>query len=68
MVMSNINKRDEKYILFFSHASSLNYNNLLKTKKNINIKLGIGDWTKSPIPNPQSPIPKIKYFKKVKIN
>jgi len=22
--------------------------------------LGIGDWAQSPIPNPQSPIPKIK--------
>jgi len=24
--------------------------------------LGIGDWAQSPIPNPQSPIPKIIYF------
>jgi len=28
-----------------------------------NLGLGIGDWglAQSPIPNPQSPIPKIKY-------
>ena len=25
--------------------------------------LGIGDWAQSPIPNPQSPIPKILFFK-----
>jgi len=24
--------------------------------------LGIGDWAQSPIPNPQSPIPKLKIF------
>jgi hypothetical protein len=35
--------------------------------------LGIGDWAQSPIPNPQSPIPKInklnKIFKlKIKLN
>jgi len=23
--------------------------------------LGIGDWAKSPIPNPQSPIPNLRY-------
>jgi len=32
--------------------------------------LGIGDWGLGPIPNPQSPIPKLNYkiIKKQKIN
>ena len=29
--------------------------------------LGIGDWGLGPIPNPQSPIPNILYFKSLKI-
>jgi len=26
--------------------------------------LGIGDWAQSPIPNPQSPIPKLLFYGK----
>jgi len=28
--------------------------------------VGIGDWGLGPIPNPQSPIPKSKYIKRIK--